>query len=221
MVAKLRKWFGLVKQSKAARDFIDLGNMQSVVYMAIIVIALEVWMIISLGLRIADDAAAGKPRSLIWIINHGAWYVVLLGIAIIVLLHALQYLRGNKQHIKRAKVLLVIFSVVCLAFGIHFGNNSYLQGEQVLAFVTMTLFVFGMLVWSPPVALVGSVITFGGFYLYINSGIPATYGTQVNLFTLWISTFVVSIAAYSQRISESNKNEEIIQATNRLRRIAD
>ena len=221
MISKLREWFGLVKQSRAARDFIDLGNMRSAVYMSIIVIALEVWMIISLGLRISDDAAAGKPRSLMWIINHGAWYVVLLGIAIIVLLHALQYLRGNKQHIMRAKVLLVIFSVVCLAFGIHFGNNSYLQGEQVLAFVTMTLFVFGMLVWSPPVALVGSVITFGGFYLYINSGIPATYGTQVNLFTLWISTFVVSLAAYSQRISESEKQEKINQATGRLRKLAN
>ena len=221
MGTKLREWFGLVKQSKAARDFIDLGNMRSVVYMTIIVIALEVWMLISLALRVSQDAAAGKPRSVMWIINHGAWYVVLLAIAIVLLLHALQYLRGNREHATRAKVLLGIFSVVCLAFGIHFGNNSYLQGEQVLAFVTMTLFVFGMLVWSPLVALVGSVVTFGGFYLYINSGLPATYGTQVNLFTLWISTFVVSLAAYSQRISESNKNEKIKQASARLRKIAD
>lgn len=220
MKKSTRTWWGLDDQSPYVKRFMHLGNMRSAIYMSILVIALEIWMILSLARNIAENAMAGTPRDFMWIVNHGAWYVVLLGMAIAVLHHALRFSQGKTNNIRTGRILIVLLAVLCLAFGIHFGNNSYLHGEQVLSFATMALFVFGLLVWKPVPALVGSVLTFGGFYLYINSGIPATYGTQVNLFTLWISTFVVSLSAYHQRMSEAIKAESIEFANDRLRQIA-
>lgn len=215
-----RRLCGLGPQSDFVKRNLHQHNMRSAIYMTVIVICLEVWMICSLGLNIAQSAAAGKPRDFAWIVSHGVWYVVLLGIAIAVLLHAIRYLQGKTLNVRRGKILLAVFSIASLVFGIHFGNNSYLHGEQVLSFVTMTLFIFGILVWKPIPSLIASVVAFGGFYLLIDHGIPATYGTQVNLFTLWISTFVVSLSAYHQAVRGAEMDENIMRANERLRIIA-
>ena len=220
MGKRLREWWGLNKKSDYVRKFVHTSNMRAAVYMAFIVICLEIWMILSLARTVWESAAAGKPRDFPWIVNHGAWYVVLLAIAAVVMVHAIRYLRNKTYNTRVGTALLVIFSLVCLAFGIHFGNNSYVKGDQILAFVTMTLFVFGLLVWKPVPALVASVVTFGGFYLYIDHNLPANYSLQVNLFTLWISTLVVALAAYHQKVSEATKDEGIERANETLRRIA-
>lgn len=217
---RFRTWCGLVRQSDFVKDFIHSGNMRAAIYMSALVVVLEAWMILSLAQSIADKAAAGTPRDLPWIIAHGAWYVVLLGMALAVLINAIRFARGKTHNTTLSKALLVLFSLSCLAFGIHYGNNSYVQGEQMLAFVTMTMFVFGIQVWKPVTALLGSIAVFGAFYLIIDHNLPATYGTQVNLFTLWISTFVVSLAAYRQKVSEATKAEGLVEANERLTHIA-
>lgn len=220
MGERLRRFLGMARENDYVRNFLHASNMRAVMYMAALVVVLEIWMILSLTLNIVQSVEAGKPRDLMWIINHGAWYVVLLGMAIVVLVDAIGYWRGNARSQKVSRVLLAVFSIACLAFGIHYGNNSYVHGEQMLAFVTMTLFVFGILAWEPKPLLVCSILVFGGFYLYIDHNLPATYGTQVNLFTLWISTFVVSLSAYHQRVSEAQKDQRIEESNKQLRYIA-
>ena len=220
MVKRLRNWWGLNKTSDYVRKYVYTSNMRAAVYMAFIVICLEIWMTLSLARTVLESAAAGKPRDFFWIVNHGAWYLVLLAIAIVVMVHAIRYLQHKTYNTRVGNILLLVFSVACLIFGIHFGNNSYVKGDQILAFVTMTLFVFGLLVWRPVPALVASVITFGGFYFYIDHNLPANYSLQVNLFTLWISTLVVALSAYHQKVSEATKDEGIERANETLRRIA-
>ena len=216
----IRSWWGMETQTNYVRRFLHRGNMKAAVYMSVIIIAMEVWMLLSLARATVEGAAAGKERDLMWFFNHGVWYIVLLGIALVVLRHAIRYMRGKTHSMRTGKMLLLVLGVACLAFGIHYGNNSYLQGEQALAFVTMSLFVFGLLTWSPIPALVGSALAFGGFYALLNSGLAATYGLQVNLFTLWISTFVVALSTYHQHESEAVKAERLEQNGERLRKIA-
>ena len=220
MNKRQRDWLGIGQQSDYVRKSIHASNIRASVYISIIVIALETWMLLSFARMLIESAAAGTPRDLVWTISHGAWYVVLLGVAIALLVHAIRYLRGKTYNMRTGSVLLTLFIVVALSFGIHFGNNSYVKGEQILAFVTMTLFVFGLIIWRPLPAFVASTLTFGGFYLYINHNLPATYGTQVNLLTLWVATFVVMVASYTRQVSEASKDENIEQANERLRRIA-
>ena len=216
----LRTFAGLDKQTDYVKRFLYRNNMYAAIYMAFIVVVLEVWMILSLLTSFFEKAAAGTPRDGFWLLQHGGWYVVLLGVALAVLVYAIRYVRGKTKNDTVGKVLLLVFSVACLAFGIYYGNNSYAHGEQVLTFVTMTLFVFGLLVWRPVPVFLSSALVFGGFYLLIDSSAPATYGTQVNLFTLWISTFVVALSAYHQRVSEGGKSQKIEEANARLTYIA-
>ena len=220
MNKRQRDWLGIGQQSDYVRKSIHASNISASVYISIIVITLETWMLLSFARMLIESAAAGTPRDLVWTISHGAWYVVLLGVAIALLVHAIRYLRGKTYNMRTGRVLLTLFIVVALSFGIHFGNNSYVKGEQILAFVTMTLFVFGLIIWRPLPAFVASTLTFGGFYLYINHNLPATYGTQVNLLTLWVATFVVMVASYTRQVSEASKDENIERANERLRRIA-
>ena len=220
MGERLRRLWGIGKQSDYVTRFIHSSNMRAAIYMAFIVICLEIWMILSLASNIMESAAAGKPRDFMWIVNHGAWYAALLAVAAAVFIHAIRYMRGKTFNMRVGNILLVVFSVACLVFGIHYGNNSYVKGDQILAFVTMTLFVFGMLVWKPVPVFIASIVTFGGFYLYIDHNLPANYSLQVNLFTLWISTVVVALAAYNQQLSEAHKSEDIKRVNERLRHIA-
>ncbi|MDO4798017.1 MAG: bifunctional diguanylate cyclase/phosphodiesterase [Coriobacteriales bacterium] len=217
---RIKQWWGLVQDGEHVRKFLIRSNVHAAIYMTVIVILLECWMLFSLGQNIVQSAAAGKPRDLPWIVSHSAWYVGLMASAIVVLVCAVNYLHGKIKNGKLVNAILFVFSLACLVFGVHFGNNSYIQGEQVLAFVTMTLFVFGILSWKPIAALVLSTVAFGGFYLYIDHNAPATLGTQVNLFTLWIATFVVSLSSYHQKVSEANKERELEETNRRLRYIA-
>lgn len=218
----IRKLLGWNNQSSYVSRFLHQHNMHAAIFMCVIAIGLETWMILSFTRMLFDSAAAGKPRSLPWIISHGWWYVALLAAGIILLVHAIHFWQGKTQNVRRGKALVWLFCIVGLAFGIHFGSNSYMQGEQILAFVTMTLFIFGFMVWKPVTALIGSLVSFGLFYLVISSSteVPMTYGTQVNLFTLWVATFVVALSAYSQVVSEAEKTKNLEQANEELNRIA-
>ena len=218
MKDKLTSWLGLAKQSDFVRNHLTEANMHAVTHMCAIVIGLEVWMILSLAQYLIEKAQAGTPRDFPWIVEHGGWYVMLLTCALIMLIYAQRFLHGKAKSQRVANMLLVLFSIACLAFGIHYGQNSYAQGEQVLAFVTMTLFVFGLLVWKSTYAIVASIATFLGFYIILDNQIPVTYGTQVNLFTLWISTFVVSLSSFKLHLSEGEKEEELTSANTKLRK---
>ncbi|MBO7674282.1 MAG: EAL domain-containing protein [Atopobiaceae bacterium] len=217
---RLRTWLGLSEQSNYVMRFLHTSNIRAAVYMSAIVVTMETWMILSLARAAIEGAAAGKERDLLWFFNHGAWYIVLLSIALVTLVHTVRYARGKTYNVRTGKILITTLAVACLAFGIHYGNNSYLQGEQALAFVTMSLFVFGLLTWRPISTFIGTAVVFSTFYALINSGIPATYGLQVNLFTLWISTVAVALSTYRQKTKEAEQAERLERNGERLRYIA-
>lgn len=220
MGKRIRDMLGLNKHSAYVSRFLGEFNIRSACYIAGIGACLEFWMILSFIRMLIESAAAGTPRDPLWAIAHGGWYVVMLVASLVALVYSVSYVRGKTHNLRLGRALIAIFVLVALVFGIHFGNNSYVHGEQILAFVTMTMFAFCVLVWRPIDALIVSAITFGGFYLYINHNLPATYGTQVNLFTLWISTVVVAISTYQQAISGAKKDERIEQANDRLHQLA-
>ena len=222
MKASLMRQLGLQRSSDYVERFYTSSNMLSAIYMSAICAGLEIWMILSLLTSYFEGMALGKERNLMWLVKHGWWYVLLLSVALVMLRFAVRFYQGKVRDVRVANALLWVFSVVCLAFGIHYGVNSYANGEQVLAFVTMSLFVFGMIAWKPVFAFVGSTLSFGIFYILLSqvADVPMTYGTQVNLFTLWISTFVVAMSLHHQRITQGRFDENLQEANKRLRYVA-
>ena len=217
MIDKLKTWFGLEKKSDYVRKFLFESNVRAVVYMAIIVILLEIWMIE----RLTKIVIKTWPRDFDWLFSHYRNYVVLLLMGIVALVYALRYLRRKTKNRTAGTIILWAFSIICIIFGIQAGLKSYTGGEQVLAFLTMTTFVFCILYWQPLQSLVFSIASFLSFYILINRAIPATDATRINLFTMWITTLMVALSAYHQKISEATKGENLEAINEHLERISN
>ena len=95
MGKRIREWLGLERGSSFVREFVLVSNIRASIYMAVIVIVLESWMLLSLARLVADSAAAGRPRDLSWIVSQASWYVVLLLAATTMLVYAIRYLAGK------------------------------------------------------------------------------------------------------------------------------
>ena len=217
MWKKIKNWTGLTRRSEYIIKYFHESNVRASVYMSLIVIALELWMIESLTEYVLTTE---KVLTTMWLIDHYGWYVGLLICAVILLIYALAYLKKKTRNRLLGKGIIWMFVLMALAFGFKHGYNSYVQGEQILAFLTMAIFVLCLLTWKPVVSFVLSVAAFGGFYLLIDKAQPATQATQVNLFTMWISCFVVAVSLYHQRLSEAHKTESVEKMNEHLRKIS-
>jgi len=205
---KLQRWLGLEKRTEYVDIYFDRANFLSSIYMSVIIIILETWMLISLLVRwVRDD----PTRSTEWFISHCLWYLLFLGTAITMLYFSVNFLNGRFKHRLPGKLLLIFFSLVALYFGMSVSYSDYTRGEQILCFITMVIFVVGLLNWRPVTSILGSSIVFLIFYILMDRapGIPITYATQVNYFILWIAIVMLSLAVYSQRLAEAEKNQQL------------
>ena len=217
MLDKLKHWLGLEKMSTYVRDFFEAANIRSSIYMACITVALEIYMLYT-----AFEYAVAKDmfHNTDWMISHFGWYFLLLGAGLAILIYSILYQLGKRPPRLLWHVLKWIFTIVGLAFGIHFGINSYAKGDQILSFMTMVIFIMCMLVWRPVISTVLSIAAFSIFYYLMQKTGDVTLGNQINLFTTWLTIFMVCISAYRQRISDATKSEKLQEMNTYLRRAA-
>ncbi len=217
MWEKFKSWIGLERQNAYIRKHLDEARYRAGIYMSVIIIALEVWMILSLSRYLIESQ---KQRSASWIVVHYANYVLLLTAGIIMLIFCIRRLKGKGINEYLRASWMLFFVTVCLAFGIYVSYHDYLNGEQILTFATMEVFVACLLTWSPVTSFVILVISFGVFYGLISSQVEVSYATQVNLFTFWIAVFMASVSAYQQRLGEAKNSERLREANAHLQKLA-
>ena len=211
MKQKLLRYLGFEKRSEYVDDYFATANFRSSIYMSIVIIILEIWMLASLCYRwVTGDTS----RTTKWYVEHLIWYVVFLVTAIVMIFCAVRYINAvrNKVHNRITGLLvMLVFSAIALYFGISVSYSDYSKGEQILCFVMMIIFVIGLLNWRPFVSIIISGIVFSLFYLMMASapGIDITYATKVNFFTFWISVVMLSISVYQQRLAEALKDERL------------
>ncbi|MBR1567638.1 MAG: EAL domain-containing protein [Lachnospiraceae bacterium] len=206
MWQKLRKWFGLEKPDPFVRQYFFESNIRSSLYMTVVVIVLEVWMIFNM---LKMMITGNPPRTTTWFIQHGISYATLLVTGVALLIYAIRFIRGKNPSKTLGNALIIIFSVVCILFGVYISYLDYVKGEQILAFLMMIIYVCGLYVWHPLASLLITSISFGGFYLLCNAAAPASYATKVNLFTVWIAVFMVSLSIFQQKRREAEKEEKV------------
>lgn len=217
MLEKIKDWLGLSEQDDYVKDYFYRSNMKAVIYMSVVVICLELWMI----LRLTRIVIISWPRSFDWLYSHYRNYVILLVAGVIALIYAERFIRGKAKNRKVGTFILWTFSIICILFGIQVGVSSYAAGEQVLTFLTMAVFVFCILYWKPLESFFFSSISFFVFYVMLDRAIPASAGTKINLFTMWITAFMVAMSAYHQKISEAQKGESLEGVNAHLTRISN
>ncbi len=213
MKEKLLKITGLEKKSPYIRDFFFAANIRSSIYMSVVIAALESWMILRLLYRQLNGI---DLRTTDYYVSHYLNYSLLLVSALSMFFYALRFIRGKKCNKPLGYFLKWVFMLICLSFGVEISAADYSKGEQVFTFLTMELFAACLLIWSPIVGLLIITISYGLFYLIIDTtlivnttAVGATAATQINLFIMWIATLFCSFASYTRTMAQARKDEAL------------
>ncbi len=205
---KLRRYLGMEKRSEYVNKYFARANFRSGIYMSIIIIVLELWMLISLIYR---WASGDNSRDTAWYLQHLTWYIIFLVTAVLMLIFANLYLRNITDNFALGMAIMIFFSAIAIYFGMSVSYSDYARGEQILCFIMMIIFVVGLLNWRPFISIIISSFAFGLFYVLMSRApkVEMTYATQVNYFMLWISIVMLGLAVYGQRLAEAEKDESL------------
>jgi diguanylate cyclase (GGDEF)-like protein len=206
----VKEWLGIKKLDKYVSDYIEDTNMRAMRYMCSFVIFVEAWMI----LRIIREIMFGsEQRSPEWIAVHLRLYIVLFAASILMMWFSLTWRSGKKRSYAVTAVWKLIYSLICIIFGIYVSYLDYSKGEQIMSFITMILFVACLLSWRPYVSVIILTLSFAVFYKICDAARPATVATDVNMFTTWVAMIMISLGNYRQRLSEAIKDKGLEDAS--------
>ncbi|MCR4923643.1 MAG: GGDEF domain-containing phosphodiesterase [Lachnospiraceae bacterium] len=220
MWERIKKWSGISLNSKYVKDYFEESNIRASIYMASVVILLECAMIIRTLVKyiILSDTT----RSFHWILMHFYSYFVLLTAALVLLFFSSSYLKGKSKDGKFVSFIMFCFAGICLGFGMYISSVDYSNGNQILNFISMELYIMALLIWRPVISLVISVITFFLFYRLCRNitGVPFSEGDRINYYIFWIFMFMISVSQYNQKLREAEKDEELLKVNEHLEKIA-
>jgi predicted signal transduction protein with EAL and GGDEF domain len=225
MKEKLLKILGLEHKSEYVKNFFYTSNMKASIYMSVYISCMEIWMIIRL---LSRQLQGIDIRSTDYYISHYFNYAMLLASALAMLIFAVGYIRGRKRSVLFGYVLKWAFILICLSFGIEISASDYGKGEQVFTFLTMELFAACLLTWYPIVGFLIISVSYGIFYLTLDTtlitatgAIGSTDATKINLFIMWAATLFCSFGNYARTASQAEKAEELARINDHLEDIAE
>lgn len=219
------KWFGFEKQSKYVKDYFYAANIRSSIYMSIVIIVLEVWMIIRLTKKIFENNLQSKFMYLFE--KYYSNYLLLLANGIIMLVFAVKFTKGKTTNRFIGVIIQWVFTIICICFGIKISLNDYQKGEQIFTFLTMELFSLGLLTWRPYISFSISSVSFLYFYYRMSEMVAnntgqkgVTEATRINFFIMWISTMLVCITKYNNIRIQALKDENLVEVNTYLSKIS-
>lgn len=221
----LLRGLGFEKQSRYVHDYFYMTNMRASIYMSIVVIVLEIWMIIRMTMQIINYNLQSNFAH--YFERYYSNYLVLLSSGVLMLFFAVRYIKGKTKDRAIGYIIKWVFTFVCIYFGIKISMNDYSKGEQILTFLTMELFSLCLLTWKPISALLISGTSYLYFYdrisqmVAVNTGeVGTTDATRINFFIMWLSTMMVCIANYNNTRAQAIKDENLEQINTYLSKIS-
>lgn len=205
-IKKVKEFFKSQKRSPFVRDYLLTANARSSVYVSAIVAALEIWMLAMMFFGVIADSENYNRQ---WLVAHTVAYILLLAISVVLLVYSILYLKGKVSNRAAGRAIKAIFSIAMVAFGLYISYTSKDRGGQVLAFITILIFVNCLLVWHPIVSFVCLTIAFA-IYIYLQSKlIPITLSIKVNAFTTWLAFYAAALNSHHQKRIEAQKDERL------------
>lgn len=222
---KMLTMLGFRPHSEYVKNYFYSTNMKASIYMSVIVIVLEIWMIIRLTKTIIVNNL--QDRLSYFFENYYLYYFILLASGLAMLIFAVRYVRGKTDNKKIGSAIKWVFSLVSIYFGIKISMHDYAKGEQILTFLTMELFVVCLLTWRPIVGFGILTTSYVYFFLRLDSMVAVntgevglTLGSQINSFTMWLSTMMFCISNYNKTLSQALKEESLQKVNAHLSRIS-
>lgn len=216
---------GLEKHSEYVNDYFYDSNMKASIYMTIVVIVLEVWMLIRTTHTLIVNDLMGQFGH--YFEKYYINYIILLSSGIVMFAFATRYLLGKTNSKKLGTFIKWVFSEICIYFGIKISMQDYQKGEQILTFLTMELFVVCLFTWRPWVGFSILTSSYAIFFFLIsrmeapNTGkIGLSLATEINGFTMWLSTMLFCVSNYNKTLSQALKDESLVEMNAHLSRIS-
>lgn len=228
----LKRWLGFEKQSQYVKNYFFRSNMTASIYMSLVYIVIEIWMIIRLTyIIIRDDLYSDLEY---YFNKYYFYYFLLLASSVAMLIFALRYIRGKTNDQRLGTVIKWVFAFVGIYFGIKISLNDYAKGEQMLAFITLEVVVLCILVWRPWTGFLILTVSYLIYYYKIDQMVPVniaynsvidgtpaekgvTTATSINLFTMWLSTMMFCISNYSRTLIQAEKDENLEKINSHLK----
>ena len=130
MWQKIKDYLGFSKRSSYVNKYFEETNIKASIYMSCVVIALEIWMILRTLIKYVIQS--DKTRDFHWIVTHFYSYFLLLTAGVVMLIYAVRYVRKKTQNGKLGITLIVIFSAICIGFGMYISQVDYSKGHQIV-----------------------------------------------------------------------------------------
>ncbi len=227
MKEQIMKYLGIDRKSPYVRDHFYAANMRASIYMSAIVVVLEIWMILRMTRTILElPPGTAKPFEY-YFQKYYLNYLILLAAGAAMLIFALRFVKGRKDNPVIGTAIKWVFSFICIYFGLTISYNDYAKGEQILTFLTMELFVVCLLTWRPLTSFLILSSSYLIFYFRIDAIPPpnsteagTTLATQINMFTMYLSTLLFSFANYNRTIQQAKKDENLEELNHHLSRIS-
>ena len=219
MLKTLMEWvvdlFGFKKNSKYVSRYNREATIASGVYMSSVVVILEIWMILRYIKRYVFEAQEAADFATVMKYTRNFWFLLAVGIAVLV--YALLCLRGKIKQNFVSDIVMIVFSGICVGFGMYVSHSDLASGKMLTCFLTMSLFVACLLIWKPYVSIIILTVLFTGYSYYLNhftfaddgTQITLRSGDQVNYTTFLIALIMVAISIYHQRLRDAVKSEEL------------
>lgn len=164
--------------------------------------------------------------------NEGvlAFYLFAFLLGVFIVLHTLYFMKHKQNSYGLSIVVVVMFALMCLAFGIKVGYSDFFskfkQGnglpkpngdgeyeiKSMLCFLTMVIYVGCLLIWKPYISITLLTSIFMVFYALLDvnrTNRVFADGEKVNYITFLISLVVVTVTIYQQRVREGEKSESL------------
>ena len=203
------RWLSVGKQSESVARYMAQSNTRAIVYMATIVLVFSVVLAIKF---IADKVLSDDVTD-----TGFTLHMLLSAVVIITCLMSMSYAKrdiknSHANNVDLSYSTILIFSAVCLLYGLFVSLYEYKVNGQVLIFIAMELLVICILAWRPIVSIIIVSVTFAVFYGMICfetkswPGLPFTLG----FFITGVAIVTTSISAYQQKKKEAQKDESLV-----------
>ena len=203
MIRKIKKLLGLEKLHPDVQFFLDSENLNIAVPASFIVMVVELSFFINTIIVALRSGRAPSANNLFYRKLYGFLFLAAAQIFAYSIYHKIKKIHFHR-FIFDSSLILFIFSV--LTFGICISIKDFNNGEQILVFITVNLFVACLFMIKPYLAILLITIPFGIFYYMMATSSGISNATKVNYPVIMFFFIIVNIAHYQQFLRIANHN---------------
>jgi hypothetical protein len=192
----LRKILGLHVYDDICTHYFDTENMISGMILAVMVFVVD---LLIFGNALFQIAATEVPHSTACILSKILPHFILFAACFILFLFNFRDKFRKRAKRQMGKIIMLAFAAVVLSAGIYISYFDFLYHGWLLIFITMEIFIFGLMIWRPVVSVSLITISFLVFHVLCSAKTQPSFLEVVHLLSAWLAIVTVNITRYYKK----------------------